>query len=139
MRSLAQGRQGWSRRHFLVLGISVPALLPAIAQTSPPGLVRTPASGDLLVVASPDRLTFPLRARRLLLLEGDRLARLNQMRRLLQAGPLSGIELHLDATDRLMWDVALADAGTLIADEQLLSRQPDVRQVTLHSRTEMHA
>lgn len=115
MQSTTHVREGWSRRHFLLLGLSVPALqaMPALARgrspLAPTGSARGGATRTLIVVSA-EHLTPTLRNSEACVLAGDRLARLDSARRLLRHPPAQ-VRLHLDATDRLLWDVALAEAG----------------------------
>lgn len=111
MQSTTHLREGWSRRHFLLLGLTVPAwhAMPALARGRP-SPKPSDAAASALIVVSAELLTATLRNHGLHVLAGERLARFNATRQLLQGRP-HRVQLHLDATDRLLWDVALAEAG----------------------------
>lgn len=123
MRSRSHDRGSWSRRRFLALGLTASALVPALPAAARAGLAA-PAAGSfppppdrLLAIASSGRMNPALHAQAPVVLAGDRLSRLNQMRRLLQRDRPERVLLHLDATDRLMWDIATTDAGITVLAE----------------------
>jgi hypothetical protein len=129
MQSLMRDRD-WSRRHFLLLGIMLPAMPAAAGLPLAGDSLARPGPAIPLAIASRERLTPQLHAApALLVLHGDRLARLNQLRRRLAQDVPSLVALHLDATDLLMWNIASTEAGVTAAglDGEVFALTHDAR------------
>jgi hypothetical protein len=120
MQSLMHDRD-WSRRRFLLLGTAIPVFIPGISAAARPAFPAL-APGDpsrqqaALAIASSGHLPlqWPAGPARVLVLQGDRLSRLGQLRQLLTQLLPSCITLHLDATDQVMWAVASSEAGVTV-------------------------
>lgn len=119
MQSLPHDGNGWSRRRFLLVTLSVPAVLPvmpargATSSLANPAPAATPAPAPTvrpLEIVSSSRLGEISRSRGQLVLHGDPLLRLRRIRQRLAARP-GQVTLRLDATDQVMWDLAMAGLG----------------------------
>jgi hypothetical protein len=101
----------FSRREFLVTGTAV-----AVA-TAVPATAGSPLGRREILIASGElhhELPFGFTS---LMLRGERLARLQELRRCLRTVKPRRVLLQLDATDRLLFDVAAAEVADSVIEE----------------------
>ncbi len=100
-----------SRRNFLVTGTAV-----AVATAVPAVAISSVGRGEMLIASEELHRELPFGSTPMVL-HGERLSRLQELRHCLRKLQPRRVALQLDATDRVLFDVAAAEAADSVIEE----------------------